>query len=543
MAFNVIFYNFAKRDNSFKLPNVAGTTMSCRLKGPCSFQNPVIELTDPSTITRYADIKGITYAYIADFGRYYFVDRWTLDGIILRAQLSVDVLASFRTQVLATSQYVLRSSSNYDGFVKDTRYPIKAAQPSFNGTMRLNPLAPSVNNPTGIYVLGIVNSVGSITGSVNYYAFTATDCQYFMQQLFTISTQWTDGADIADSLKKAITDPMQYIVSAIWFPWSMQDLVDHSLVTGVQQIGVGYSTITLSGYAGKFVDLIDVEFTNVIAITKPDHPLATARGNYMNYEPYSRYYLSFYPFCGLLELDTTVIGGTIYLVYTVDLRTGKGVLNVCNFYTGSSWADWRPERPFRVIEAQVGVNIPLASIHTALPSSISEYVQNTVVAAASEAGGFGQMIKKGLTTIGGKILQAANVPTLVGPDGMVYDNSGSVADLTTPQEELQIEGMYNAGDLSRIASNGAAMKSTLEMIGAQGTMSFYDRMPIMLWGNFYTPVNDDVSKFGRPLCSSVILNTLSGFVMCDSPHLAIQGAYQNEIALIEGYLQRGAFIE
>lgn len=541
--FDVYFYAFQKKDNSFQLPTGSGANNPCKLKGPCSFQNPVLELAQAVNLETLNNVRSLTYAYIPSFGRYYFVNRWTMDGIKAIAQLSVDVLASFRTQILATSQYVLRSSSNYDGFIKDTKYPIKAAQPAFNGVMRLNPLSPAVNNPTGIYVLGIVNSVGSITGSVNYYAFTATDCQYFMQQLFTISTQWTDGADIADSLKKAITDPMQYIVSAIWFPWSMQDLVDHQLVTGVQQVQVGYSTITLNGYAGKFADVIDVEFTNVIEITKPEHPLSTVRGNYMNYEPFSRYYLSFYPFCGLIELDSTVLGGSIYLVYTVDLRSGKGVLNVCNFYTGTSWRDWRPERPFRVIEAQVGVNIPLASIHTALPSSISEYVQNTVVAAASEAGGFGQMIKKGLTTLGGKILQASNIPTLVGPDGMVYDNSGEVADLTAPQEELQIEGMYNAGDLSRIASAGAAMKSTLEMIGAQGTMSFYDRMPIMLWGNFFTPMNDDIAKFGRPLCASVILNTLSGFVMCDSPHLAISGAFQNEIALAEGYLQRGAFIE
>ena len=529
--FDVTFYAFQKRDNSFQLPTGSGSNMPCQLKGPCSFQNPVIELVETGTLANLANIRGLTYAYIPTFGRYYFIDRWTLNGRRVTAQLSVDVLASFRSQILATSQYVLRSSSNYDGFVKDTRYPIKAAQPAFNGTMQLNPLAPAVNNPTGIYILGIVNSVGSITGSVNYYAFTATDCQYFMQQLFTISTQWTDGSDIADSLKKAITDPMQYIVSAIWLPWSMQDLVDHSLVTGVQQVQVGYSTITLSGYAGKFADVIDVEFTNVIQLTKPEHPLATSRGNYMNYEPYTRYYLSFYPFCGLIELDSTTLGGTVYLVYTVDLRTGKGVLNVCNHFTGSSWADWRPERPVRVIEAQVGVNIPLASIHTALPSSISEYVQNTVVSAVSEFGGFEQTGKKLWNT-------ASNA--LMGGIAKIFGSEELQS--AVDQAETQMD-TFQTGDLSKIASNGAAMKSTLEMIGAQGTMSFYDRMPIMLWGNFFTPVNDDLAKFGRPLCSSVTLSTLSGFVMCDSPHLAITGAFQNEIALAEGYLQRGCFIE
>ena len=45
MAFNVVFYNFSKKENSTAVPASGGTTYSCTLKDGCSIINPVIKLS------------------------------------------------------------------------------------------------------------------------------------------------------------------------------------------------------------------------------------------------------------------------------------------------------------------------------------------------------------------------------------------------------------------------------------------------------------------------------------------------------------------
>ena len=106
------------------------------------------------------------------------------------------------------------------------------------------------------------------------------------------------------------------------------------------------------------------------------------------------------------------------------------------------------------------------------------------------------------------------------------------------------ETPLTAGDLGKVASAGAAMKSTCEMFGAQSTISFNNRMPFMFWGEFFTPTNDDLADYGRPLMQKVALSTLNGgFVLCENPHVAIPVAYSSEVTAIENALATGVYLE
>ena len=485
---NVYFFNFQKRRNSTGRPATPTTpTVNAKLKDGCSIAKPVLEIS--ATITGMDNVSQYNYAYIPDFERYYFVTDWILTGTIASVYLVVDPLASFRPNILTQQLYVLRASANYDGYIRDTKYPVKAAYPSI-GTiydMRPNPLQPGAQS-FGCFVVGVVGK-GTTFGCVDYYVMSYLVFIQLMLKLFNLTTQWSDGGtDLADGLKKAITEPMQYIVSCMWYPYSVNDFVNRSLVGNVTSITVGYDTIALGATAYKFNTMLNIEFTNLISCQTPRHPLEASRGNYMNYEPFARYYVSFYPFCSLIELDSTLLSSTTDFVYTVDLRTGKGILSICPDHTGDTYADWRPLRPFRVIEAQVGVDIPVAVIQTAKPSSVGEYIQNTAVAAATEFG--------------------------------------------------------SPADLGKVASAGAAMKSTCEMFGAQSTISFNNRMPFMFWGEFFTPTNDDLADYGRPLMQKVALSTLNGgFVLCENPHVSIPAAFSSEVTAIENALATGVYLE
>lgn len=537
---NVYLVNFSKSPRSTSQPNISNVTpFTCKFKIPCSIVKPVIEISMPPA-SQAAWITGVNYAYLEELNRYYFIADTVMDGNIIRYYLSEDVLATWKNQIKESSQYVLRASADYDGFIIDTKYPVKAAATTTSGSQALNPFIPS--DRTGCFVLGIVSKWASITGCVVYYAMSMTAMGQFMTAMFNLPTQWgSGGADLADGLKKAITDPMQYVVSAMWFPFTVADLLNRGMLyAGMSSIPVGYDNITINDLAYPFINDTNVQYTGKIDVQTPRHPLELSRGNYMNYAPFSRYYLSFYPFCDLIELDSTLLKSTTYLVYHVDMRTGIGVLSVSGDFTGSSYSDFRTSAPQRVVESQIGVQIPLATIHTTVEHDLGAIMMNAVAAAGSYFGGFAQM--------GNRI--AATINNALGndllPDGSLAKSSGGGSRSGGVHSGKEFEPIESISmpDLSNIASQTLAMSSTCEALGSQGTMSLFERMPIMIWGEFFNPAPDNLALFGRPLCQTRVLNTLTGgYVICDNPKIGLQGALLPEVTAVQNMMQSGFYLE
>lgn len=540
---NVYICEFNKRLNSTKVPDalVLGNPYSCKLKSPCSILQPTIILE--LNVVQQAALQAKNYAYIPQWSRYYRITNWNFNGVLVEASLKVDTLATYKTDITASYQYILRAASDYDGYIKDTKYPIKATSPTIVcdndngiGLFRENPLQPPTiagQQLTGCFVIGVISNDASITGCVSYYVLSDAQLAEYMGQLFTLSTQWgSSGQDLADGLKKAITDPMQYVVSCIWLPYIVPDFTSRGLVTQVSSIKTGYDNVPVTQYAYRFTAGINVQFTNVIRCATPSHPLAASRGYYMNREPYTRYYLSFYPFCPLIELDGMRLDTNIYLVYTVDLRTGKGVLNVCSRVFGTDYTNWKPAAIQRSIEAQVGVQIPLAAIRTEMPSSFSEYVTNVATASInSEFGGFKQAAEKTVNSAANWVM--GGIAKLFGSEDLQQ----------AVQQSEETHNTWSSEDLSNVASSALAMKSTVEAVGSQGTLSMYSRMPLALWAECYNPASDSLADYGRPLCRRDTLANFSGFVMCDHPHVAGTGAFPSENSEIESFLTTGLFIE
>ena len=78
-------------------------------------------ITDPVIVIGYdASILTHSYAYITDFGRYYFITNMeVLPGQEIRLSLHVDVLATYATQIKASTARIVRSASNYDKYIPD----------------------------------------------------------------------------------------------------------------------------------------------------------------------------------------------------------------------------------------------------------------------------------------------------------------------------------------------------------------------------------------------------------------------------------------
>ena len=110
-----------KEKNSTFQPS-HGTEIEVKLKENTSLMNPVFIITKNIH-------ELIRYVYWVDTSRYYFVDDVvSVTNTISEVHCSVDVLATYKTYIGQSSQYVLRSASAFDTDIIDNLYPTKSGR-------------------------------------------------------------------------------------------------------------------------------------------------------------------------------------------------------------------------------------------------------------------------------------------------------------------------------------------------------------------------------------------------------------------------------
>lgn len=93
--------------------------VQCDLKGNCSILSPVLIVQDLGITTS-------NYCQIPDFGnRYYFIDDIiTLNESILEVHLSVDVLMTYKTDILASKAIISRNQNTYNRYIPDPKFTV-----------------------------------------------------------------------------------------------------------------------------------------------------------------------------------------------------------------------------------------------------------------------------------------------------------------------------------------------------------------------------------------------------------------------------------
>lgn len=89
------------------------------LKQDCSITNPVLILSD-------VNIGDCNYFQMPDFGgRYYFINSIiTHEANILEIYGRVDVLMSFKTDILASTGIIERNETEYTKYIQDSKYSV-----------------------------------------------------------------------------------------------------------------------------------------------------------------------------------------------------------------------------------------------------------------------------------------------------------------------------------------------------------------------------------------------------------------------------------
>ncbi len=116
MAHTILFGNFSKRQNSTKQPDTTGwASFDCVLKGGSSFETPEVTIS----------AEDFTFNYAVFRNKYYFVSDVIAErNNFFRVRLRLDALATYKTDILASTQFVSYSSVSGGAWLADTRIPV-----------------------------------------------------------------------------------------------------------------------------------------------------------------------------------------------------------------------------------------------------------------------------------------------------------------------------------------------------------------------------------------------------------------------------------
>lgn len=480
---NINLYKFAKRENSTKQPTGTGTQFTCVLKEPTSAVEPTIILeTSGNAFPDY------NYAYIAAFGRYYFITDIVSDGYEWIISMTTDVMATYKTQIGSWSGYVLRSSHSYNGLVKDELYPTTAVPgraSQENNAPFIRTGATHISTQSGCFVVGLINNVGSGAakyGSVFYALMDNAALSQLAQKALTDCVTTANSFDFdeaSQALQNSIVNPLQYIASVTWFPFNIDDIkVSLSDVSTLKLFD--WNIQITSGYVYALVNNPPVYETNV-TFTLQKHPQAATRGQYLNGAPYTQITLTSGAF-GSFDLDSSIIAGdtTLTLNYKVDLLEGTGVLTVYGSVT-----------TIAQVKAQVGV-----------PVQLTQVTRDYIGTAATGVGA-------GASLIGGLL-------------------TGNIAG-----------GIMNAASGVGDAVKSAAAK--VQSIGSNGGMADLD-FKTRLDYVFYQLANEDNATNGRPYCAVSQMSSIPGYIKVERADIELP-CTASEHEQVKSFMEDGFFYE
>lgn len=475
----VTFGTLAKKHNSTK-QLTGGTSYTCKLKDASSSLRPVISLQWLGSGSPCA----FNVCYIQEYGRYYFVDNWTYADRQWTANCSVDVLATYKTEIGAASKYILRSASDENVDVIDTIYPSKLPVTSEITYPTFTDWATSFDG--GRFVVGIVgqNNTFSAAG-VGYIVLDSAGLQNLIHACFTEDeTLWqtpvTPTTDLGEALNaygnkmsKSVNNPIQFINSVVWVPFVPTTGTNTPVWLGRTDTQITAPSLGNPIYTRTF------SFSSLVPTG-----IDVTHGIWRALEPFCRYTMVMPPF-GSYELDSAMVYrkyGQIQGTVKVDCITGEAYMNCYDYGISGS--------------ARLGIPISLAG------SSVDYLDQALAVVntAADAAGGIVDIIT-GKGSVAGTIKNTAN----------------GIASVMRASAPTATQGSVGGGM--------AALNSP--------------RYVLCKW---YDTVEENNTEKGRPLCKIKTISSLSGYMECAEGDLEIAGTAE-EMAEISAFLTGGFFYE
>ena len=465
-----VWSSFTKRKNSTKQPT-GGSQITAVLKEKTSIENPVFILATPIA----------NYNYVEAFGHYYFVDDVVnLDASRCEIVCSMDVLATYKSDITAYTAFVERAASSYDVWINDPALSQK--QLYYSDTMHTTSLS-TFFSQTGCFV---VECLAKNQGVVLYATSNLEPYKYILTP-GVYTTQ--DKNDWIQSRISQAFDLDVYIGGVKWMPFNASDM--GSLLTNTFPIGPVDIAAALGGswdYSVYKVPQIGPSSnkTTSVSLTLPS---AGNFGDFRDCSPKFTQYNLYLPGCGLITLDPAVIGyaiqqsKTVYVDIWCDLISGEITYRL---RLGANASD------IGRYSGNISVDVPIGKSAVDTVKS-AKMVAGSIGAGAAAGGVWG--------AIGG---------ALVGGIEAIYNHM-------TPDTNM----IGGAGNKAELANISGSIHLTRRQFGAK---------------DFPTAVA------GRPLMQNVALSTLSGYVKCGNASVPLN-AHASERDTVNNFLNSGFYIE
>lgn len=333
----------------------------------------------------------------------------------------------------------------------------------------------------GFYVVSVAGT-NLTTGGQIYYQLTPSNFQTLITELFTSADGYQWG-DLPQGVINSVMNPMQYITSARWF--------NQSFSAKSYNVNINAGNWQSSA-KGDILSGADVDTGMIINAQIPKHPKASTRGEYLNMQPFTKYELLIGNI-GLINIPNEALIGKNY-IHTkqyADFITGKGLMKVYALETLPS-APITPtdnEKLIANIEYQAGIPISLTADNTG--SGIMQFGLGALQTALGVGFGIPNVAGEGL---GGMVSGAVS---LIQPSINTKGNVGGLIDYQTRR----------------------SFRTT-----------------------FLDIQDEDLENLGRPCCKKLRINTLSGFVQCETGNI-VSNATESEKNSISSYLTTGFFYE
>ena len=383
------FYsNFSKMKNSTKQPT-GGTQVRMYLKEGTSIEKPTFILSGDQ----------FSYNYVHAFRHYYFVeDIKSVRKGITEIECSMDVLATYKSDISSYAAFVERSSLTYDTMLPDPFVAVGNSETVDSATTSVG----TIFNSTGIFVISVLNNIGSGSGFTTYYIMGITDIKALAAY---INTDWGSGvADLLGFFQATFLHTADSIIDCIWVPYSVAAIP--SGTTSGETVKIGVDVVT--GVTGYRI-LQPCILSQTVTVTIPHVYSDFRKGN-----PYTSVQV-FIPGYGMVDVNPLEFSNDqITLQFDGDFSTGD---TVCYMKNSSG-------KLISTYTYNMGVPCPVGKVGantTGFMSSAIQTVGGLIMASALPGAG-------GVAAGIGAASSAINtLSTALGPTASVHGGKGGRA--------------------------------------------------------------------------------------------------------------------
>lgn len=339
----VTFFKFSKRRNSTATPSTGGDEKTVTLKNGCSFLSPTFLLSENT----------FDYNYCLFNGRYYWVtDITSVRNNLFEVQCSVDVLGSWKNDILQVSAYIAYSSSDYNLSLTDNRLPVEMES---TRVFRASIITRNFNT-VGSYLLGVINNIGGVQVKQGFTTIYHVDSGMISEIADKFATE-----DCLQGLMQTFASPMDAIVFCKWCP----------IQTG---ISVFEGPVLIGTYdTGLHADILATRYLSVdVDVTIP-----WQTSDFRSIEPYAHGCL-YLPGVGVVPLSLSDIRGldSLRVRVVIDVTT-----NAISYSVSAPPGSFQYGYYIATYSGIINQDIPVASIQSnwqGILSGLGDIAQNIV---------------------------------------------------------------------------------------------------------------------------------------------------------------------